>query len=302
MMTLMTPEPSHIRWLRPLMLSAASGFAVIGVWWAFICTREGQALDTLGFSGAHIGSWLVSDRANTMLSKVSVGGVVVIMAVVALTAMLRRRWLLALESVVVVGGANLSTQVLKYHLLHRPALLDWGSLTNNSYPSGHTTVAASGVVAAVLVAPKRLRSAVAVVGTLLMLAFGWGTLAAHWHRPSDVIGGYLVCLCWAFMALCVGAARQRLLGRGRGELPDRRPVSRVVPSLLVVAGLAALALAGWCAWQSLHVDVFDPTRRELFIAYLGSSAGIGGVAAAGLGVLVRLVDLHDAGSEQLAIA
>lgn len=295
----MTVHTSPWRWLRPLLLSAASGVAVIATWWVFVTTVRGQLVDALALNGSDIGAWLVRGRANHWLSKVSEAGVAVVMVVVALTALLRRRWLLALEAAVVVAGANLSTQVLKYHVLYRPRLLEWTNFHNNSYPSGHTTVAASAVVAAVLVAPRRLRALTAVLGAVVMVAFGYGTLAARWHRPSDVVGGYLVCLCWAFMALCVGAARQRLLGRTRGELPDRRPVSRWWPALLVVAGLAALGLAAWCGWQVRAVDPREAVHHELFLAYLGASSGISGVAACGMGVLLRLVDLHDAGSEQL---
>lgn len=296
----MTSTPPHSRWLRPFLLSAASGVAIVALWWAFIRTRRGQSVDTVAYNGAEIGGWLVSETANNVLSRVTVGRVAIVIGIVVVTALLRRRWLLALEAALVVAGANLSTQVLKYHVLTRPNLLHWSYFENNSYPSGHTTVAASGVMAFILVSPKRLRPWAAVLGTLAMVAFGWGTLAARWHRPSDVVGGYLVCLCWAFMALGVGAVRQRLLGRTRAEMPDVRPVSRAVPLVLFVGGLAAIALGLGCLWATRDVNVYQPSRHELFVAYLGSASGLSGVAAAGMGVLLRLVDLHDAGSRQLA--
>ncbi|GAA1391149.1 hypothetical protein GCM10009599_09240 [Luteococcus peritonei] len=267
---------------------------MIGVWWFFVHTHRGQILDTLSYQGGNIGSWRVSDHFETMLEVVSVQGVALTMVLVALTALLRRRFLLGLEAAVVVAGANLSTRVLKYHVLYRLNLVE-GPLMHNSYPSGHTTAAASAMVAALLVAPRALRSVVAVVGAGVMLAFGYGTFVAHWHRPSDVVGGYLVCLCWAIMALCVNGLRHWLVRRRSGEqAPSTSLARRTVPGLMVAAGTVGLAVAAACLWQSWPVsDPFTATRQQYLVAMLGGAAGIAGVAFAGMGVLLRLVQLHD---------
>ena len=290
----MSSHESPWRWVRPLLLSAASGVAVIGVWWFFVHTHRGQLLDTLSYEGGHIGAWRVSGQFQRILEVVSVQGVALTMALVALAALLRRRWLLALEAAAVVAGANLTTRILKYHVLWRLNLVE-GPLMHNSYPSGHTTAAASAMVAALLVAPRALRTLVALAGAVVMLVFGYGTFVAHWHRPSDVVGGYLVCLAWATMALCVNGLRHWLMRRRTGEVaPSPRSASRLWPGLMMAAGLVGLAVAALCLALSWPVeDVFQATRRQYLVAMLGGAAGIAGVAFSGMGVLLRLVQLHD---------
>lgn len=284
------------RWMRPLLLCLASATACLAAWWFFVTTPRGARLDDIAYRGSWIGGWIVSDRSDRLLRVVSVQGVAVVMAAVALTALLRRRWMLALEAAAVVAASNVTTQVLKYHLLTRP---NWGfdGFSENSYPSGHTTAAASAMVAAVLVAPRALRAVVALVGAVVMVAFGYGTLAAHWHRPSDVIGGFLVCFSWAFAALFVGAVRQALLGRQGAERPDPRRPSRAMPLLMLLAGLVATGIAAWCGWQTwpwATGNIDRALRHQQFVAYLGASSGICGLAFCGMAVLLRLVDLHDA--------
>ncbi|ROR54989.1 PAP2 superfamily protein [Luteococcus japonicus] len=294
----MTSFSREWRWVRPLLLALASGVATLGVWRFFVVTTRGQLLDSIAYLGAAIGQSHVADRLQRVLETVSVGAIALVMLLVALVAVLRRRWMLALEAAALVAAANLSTRVLKYHLLYRPLLVDWEGLHHNSYPSGHTTAAGSAMVAAVLVAPRSLRAPVAMLGALVMMLFGYGTLAAQWHRPSDVVGAYLVCFAWAFGALAVGALRQRVLASrtwGDSPRPEADRPSRAVPGLMVLLGCIATGVAAVCGWATWQVDdVFTTVFSEQLIAYLGGAAGLCGVAMAGMGVLLRLVQLHDA--------
>ncbi|MGO4956637.1 phosphatase PAP2 family protein [Luteococcus sp. Sow4_B9] len=299
----MSTQYSAWRWLRPLLLCGASAAAVLGVWYVFVLTRRGQVLDTLAYIGAEFGSDRVTPTFEQILEVVSVSAIALVMVAVGLTALLRRRWFLALEATAVVAGANLATQVLKYKVLYRPPLVNYQGLTSNTYPSGHTTAAASAMVAALLVAPRGLSSVIAVVGSGVMVVFGYGTLAARWHRPSDVVGAYLVCFTLAFGAIFLAALRQAVMAR-RQPLPPERPVpSRLVPGLMVAAGAVALGVAAACGWlsRSTTADFSDPYQLEstvaqhthLIVAYLGAAAGVCGVAVAGMGVLLRLVQLHE---------
>lgn len=287
------------RWLRPLVLALACAAGCVGMWWFFVTTTHGAVIDELAYRGANIGSRHLSGRGEELLSVVSVKGVAVVMAAVALTALLRRRWLLALEAAIVVAGANVTTRVLKYHIFYRPAEFGWGNFALNSFPSGHTTAAGSAMVAALLVVPPRLRSTMAYLGALVMVVFGYATVVAHWHRPADVIGGYLVCFAWACAGLAVAALRQALVGRTRGEVLDVDRPSRTAPGLLVGAGMVALAVAAVCFVRSWSVGLVNPTLAAQFVAYLGASAGICGAAVTGMGVLLRLVQLQDARAQQL---
>jgi membrane-associated phospholipid phosphatase len=130
----------------------------------------------------------------------------------------RRREVLA--AIVVVAGANLTTQLLKTTLEHarhkafeHGVELPWP----NSFPSGHTTAAASIAVALLLVVPAAHRLAAAVAGATLTAAVGLSVVILGWHYPSDVLGGLLVVGTWGFAAL----AWLRIRG-GRDRAPSTR--------------------------------------------------------------------------------
>jgi membrane-associated phospholipid phosphatase len=130
----------------------------------------------------------------------------------------RRREVLA--AVVVVAAANLTTQLLKTTLEHarhkafeHGVELPWP----NSFPSGHTTAAASIAVALLLVVPAAHRRAAALVGGALTVIVGVSVIVLKWHYPSDVLGALLVVGTWGFAAL----AWLRIRG-GRDWAPSTR--------------------------------------------------------------------------------
>jgi membrane-associated phospholipid phosphatase len=110
----------------------------------------------------------------------------------------------ALAAAVVVAGANLTTQLLKVALEHaRHKAFEHGIEFPwaNSFPSGHTTAAASIAVALLLVVPARHRLAALLAGATLTAAVGFSVVILAWHYPSDVLGGLLVVGAWGFAAL-----------------------------------------------------------------------------------------------------
>ncbi|NNG40037.1 phosphatase PAP2 family protein [Flexivirga sp. ID2601S] len=140
-------------------------------------------------------------------------------------ALLQRRWLVAVAAAVLIAGANLTTQVLKYQVLHSVG----GS---NSLPSGHTTVGLSLALAAVIVSPYRWRPIVVPGAALIATFIGAGTVAGHWHRPGDVLAAGMVCLGWAAVALLIAGMA--------GRHAPSRPAVRGLP----VAALGGVLLAG----------------------------------------------------------
>jgi membrane-associated phospholipid phosphatase len=128
---------------------------------------------------------------------------VLLAAVVVLGLRLgRRREVLA--AVIVVAGANLTTQLLKTTLEHaRHKAIEHGIELPwpNSFPSGHTTAAASIAVALLFVVPARHRLAALLAGGALTAAVGFSVVVLAWHYPSDVLGGLLVVGAWSFAAL-----------------------------------------------------------------------------------------------------
>jgi membrane-associated phospholipid phosphatase len=125
-------------------------------------------------------------------------------ALIAL-ALARERPRVALAVAAIMGLAPLTTEQLKPLLAHPHVQIGGVVVGSASWPSGHATAAAALVLAAVLVAPGRLRALVSSVGAVFVLAVGCALLILAWHMPSDVLGGYLVATFWA--ALAVAALR-----------------------------------------------------------------------------------------------
>jgi membrane-associated phospholipid phosphatase len=146
------------------------------------------------------------------------------LAVACAVGLLRGRPRAVLAAVLVVVGANLTTQLLKALLAHPRVKLAIGGdpFEPNTFPSGHTTAAASIAVAYAFVAPARLRSAVMALGAGFALAVGCSVVVVGWHYPSDVLGAYLVVACWGFGVL----AAMRAIAPRR---PRRAEISRRAP-------------------------------------------------------------------------
>lgn len=219
-------------------LAAAGAVAVLaalGVWltWrVFVTTAAGQQVDDMAWWGAVHGQGRLWSVAEPVLDVVSVAFVVAgVVAAVAMAAA-RRRWFLTVQVVVLVGGANVTTQVLKKVVLDRPDLLDgWNGA--NTLPSGHTTVAASVSAAMLVAAPRAWRPVVALLGAAYTAATGVSTLVGQWHRPSDVVAALLVVLAWGALVCAVtgGSALDR---------PRRAGDTFASPGSSVLAGLALL--------------------------------------------------------------
>jgi membrane-associated phospholipid phosphatase len=132
-------------------------------------------------------------------------------------ALARRRPRTALAALVVLTLAPLTAETLKPLLAHPHAHVGAVHIGPASWPSGHATAALALGLAAVLVAPARLRPLVAALGGMLALAVGCALLILAWHMPSDVLGGYLVATLW--MALALAALRA-----GERRWPSRRGI------------------------------------------------------------------------------
>ena len=129
----------------------------------------------------------------SVLGRVSIGAVLAVSAVCVVLAIMRGRVRLAAAALMVIVGANLTTQLLKEVLLERSAL---DVIAPNSLPSGHTTVVASAVGALLLVTPRALRLFLVVAGGFAVTLTGTSTVVAGWHRPSDIVAALAVCLGW----------------------------------------------------------------------------------------------------------
>ena len=178
-------------------------------------TGAGQRLDewarTTVVAGGEAEATVLS-----LLGRVSIGAVLAVAATCVVLAVVRGQIRLAVAALVVIMGANVTTQVLKRVVLERSV---FDVIVPNSLPSGHTTVVASAVGALLLVVPRGLRLPVVVAGAFAATVTGTSTVVAGWHRPADIVAALAVCLGWtAAGSLLVAGSRRPASGVGTGSL------------------------------------------------------------------------------------
>ncbi|MCT1438308.1 phosphatase PAP2 family protein [Brachybacterium paraconglomeratum] len=297
--------PSPVGLARPLLsllVAAVCGAAVVLMARGAVGTASGQRLDQLTLSGSRNHDGLLSRIAELAVETVSMPVIIALLALTAVIALLRRRPALLLPLASLVLGANLTTQVIKHLLVSREVLGPGIEPTTNSFPSGHSTLAATTMIALVLVA-GRARPLVAPLGLLWSGAAGIGTLVTGWHRPSDVIGAIAVSAAWTFLVLGVdGLHTRRRLRRtaahaGRGRRRRGRDLRQDVPRLpraelacaLVLGAIGAVGLvAGTAGITGLPLPLDLADRASQLAAFRATGAAIAGATAAWVALVMVL--------------
>jgi membrane-associated phospholipid phosphatase len=225
---------------RLVLVGLASGALVVPVWWLTTQTVNGQRIADLVLYGQASADPDALALASQALGMVSLASAAAVTAGLVLVALPRGGVRLSLAVLATVGGANVTSQLLK-RALDRPDLL--GQLayaTGNSFPSGHVTLVASIGLVAILLAPRALRVPMALVASVSMAAVGVSAIGLAWHRLADVIGGMLIALAWASMVTA-------LLVRLQGWMPRRtwaRGQGGMVMGAAIALGVLALVAGG----------------------------------------------------------
>jgi Membrane-associated phospholipid phosphatase len=131
----------------------------------------------------------------------------------------------AVAAVVLVAGANLTTQALKVVLEHHryQPILGYSQVGPTAFPSGHATAALAMACAFALVVPRAWRPAAISLGVLATLAVGCSRVILHHHYPSDVLGGWLVAAGWCFAVVAALRVSEELRSqRGLGRWGEGR--------------------------------------------------------------------------------
>ncbi|MBD8063171.1 phosphatase PAP2 family protein [Oceanitalea stevensii] len=275
----MSGGPSAGTLRRDAALTAVlAAVGVLAVWWVFVTTALGQQVESTALEGSRIGRRRLSEGSQTVLDVVSVPFLIVVIVVGVAVALLQRQGRVALAVPLLVGGANVTTQVLKYQVLTRPDL-DISEAVANSLPSGHTTVAGTVAAVAVLVAPPRWRWAAALAGWAYAGGTGLATMVNGWHRASDVAAAMLVVLLWGALAVLVAGPAVH----GAGD----RPTAVTRRLVLLAAGVSAL-LAAVSLVVTSGLPATGASRAELIVAYGGAVLGVAAVTLLTAGLLLDL--------------
>ena len=278
-------------------MAAAAGALLIATYVVFVQTATGQRIENAALRGADQVAGADVSTADSALAGITVSSLAAVSALLVLVALLRRNLPLAAAVSVLIVGSSVISQVLKRFVLPRPELVPvTGDYTQNSFPSGHTTIAMSVLFALLLVVPYRFRGVAVFVGAHYAVAIGAQTITAKWHRLSDTLGADLVALMMACLVvawlnrrgavrpvaepryrwrvwlvgvpLAVAAAVALVLGLFlivRSEIPAR-PDETLDYTMYLASHSLALAGSELCAlvfWISLRrLDISAPLHRR----------------------------------------
>jgi len=226
----------------------AAGVGAVGVFVVValvaLRTSGGQALDHRAMTTVVAGG-NAEVTVLSLLGRVSIGAVLAVSVACVALAIMRGRIRLAVAALIVIAGANVTTQVLKHVVLERSVFEFIGP---NSLPSGHTTVVAGSVGALLLVAPRALRLVVVLPGAFAVMLTGASTVVAGWHRPADIVAALAVCLAWtAVGAIYAGGTHHSASGVLIGSL-----VGAAVALVMLVA-IGVRPAFGWSGFGEATV-------------------------------------------------
>ncbi len=253
------PEPQRLSDSRRILIAVMCLVAVafVVVYLLAVHTALGQRLDASAVGGRKILSPHRVRVAARLHTWVDVASLTLLGGAIMFTALVRDRLRLALGAGVIIGASVVTAETLK-HTLGRPYFGVNDALHRvPTFPSGHTAVAMSLAVAAVLVAPKRWRSIAGVLGATFATAVGGSMVATASHRPSDVIGSALIVTAWASV---VGVALPRSERRGEAD----RSSLRILNPQMAIAGVALLVVSFGVAATTIVAIHFGRTESITF--------------------------------------
>lgn len=261
------------------MVAVVLTVAFVATYLFFVRTYAGQIVDERAFNGAADQHALIHRLSGMFLGNAAAVAIVGGAVLTLLIGGLGRRG----KHIVVALGVGVVAVVLaelsKYVFLSR-AHTGATDAFNNSFPSGHATVAAAAAFAVFLVCTPRWRPLAAVLGGAFAVLTGVLAVISQWHRPSDVVAAFML----VGVVGCLGGIA--LVG-WRVPAPRRR--ARSLRVLWWVT--AASALVSLAAFILIYATVQDH-GSHLQVAYVGGSTAIlavgSGFTAAGNALFRRV--------------
>jgi membrane-associated phospholipid phosphatase len=272
-----------------VVIATGAALAVAMLYVLAVRTHWGQRLDATALEGRHVVHARAIRVARDLHRSISIASVVLLGGAITLVAVVRGRTRLAVGTGVILAGSLATTETLK-HVLGRPALgVESPLRAIPSFPSGHTTIAMALAIGAMLVAPRRRRPVVALVGAAFASIVGCEVVVTASHRPSDAIGSAFVVMAWTAAVLVV------VLRSDATATPRRRAPSRVTP-LLALGGATLLAVA----FVGVAVVAFAIRSGRLETvgvgrAFVAAAVAIVGTIVTCIAVLLIVLDDADVG-------
>lgn len=271
----MSKITSRSRALVALAVTGAIG--VVLLYLAFVRLPIGQRWDDRALLGGQLATLEARQALTAALHGIRISTIVLMIGLIVLIGIVRKRVSATIITVVAIGGAIVSAEVLKRVLPRRDLAPELNAYVDNgnidTYPSGHSTIAMAFALGLLIVTSPRYRTAVATIGMLWAAAIPMAALAAGWHRPSDVLGGMALALMWLSAAGAIVVMRH----------PDS--ASSVSPRHL--AAIAGVILAACTVALGLWIWWGDPSQVPVgggFIAFTVAALGIAVTAVAIVGI------------------
>ena len=232
---------------RLLGLAGACAILLLVLYLLAVHTEWGQRAGNAAIVGRFNQPPALIDGSVDLLETISIISLALVGGTFCLVGLIRGGWPLGIGMGVMILGANLTTQILKRMIFTRPVITGQGDLlgAGNSLPSGHTTVAMTIAVAALLASPPRYRLWLGGITGIYAGLVGAATVSAGWHRPSDVIGATFVAVGWGALvsvALIVLRERTPIRAATNSRLAHWRE-HRLREAMMVSAGVMVVTLA-----------------------------------------------------------
>jgi membrane-associated phospholipid phosphatase len=246
------------------VLGLTSAALAVVAWASTTQTLVGQQLADAILYGRATADVGVVDAATETLAVASLTSAAMVGLGLAAFALARGGFRLAGAAVAMLAGANLTSLALK-GTLERPDLLGGSAYaTGNSFPSGTVTLAASIAFAAILVAPRRVRTLTAIGGATVtaVVALAWASLLAGllvltqgwmprrtWSSGVGGRTGSIVAVTGA-AAVVAGAIGIVMVVADRPHLSELIAARATAPgpfiaALAIVVGTSLIACAGY---------------------------------------------------------
>jgi membrane-associated phospholipid phosphatase len=248
----------------PLLAAVGAAAFVAGgiILWALAYrTTFGARLDATTMNGfVGLSTPGIQAVARSVVHLADPGPFAVATAAIVFLALIGRRPQLACMVVVVLVGANLTTQALKLVTAETRGIdsMSGGPNSLELWPSGHATASMTLALCLVAVAPARLRPLAAALGGTFALSVAYSLLVLGWHYPSDVMGGFCVAAAWTLTGVATIWAVQKRRRAGTAHAQARPSDTVLAPA--APAALTALGVAGMIAAAVL-------ARPEAALAY-----------------------------------